>query len=131
MVRLLSRAHAALSAVICASTALSAAPAAAADVTHGKLVFSQQCSVCHSSNKGGGTLAGPNLYGVVDRRAGAAPGYGYSKALKDSGLTWTKANLSEYLQAPAKMLPGVRMPFAGIKNPAQLDDLVAYLNTLR
>jgi cytochrome c len=131
MVRLLNCVRAALTALICGSAALSALPASAADAAHGKLVFTQQCSVCHSSNKGGATLVGPNLYGVVDRRAGAVQGFSYSPALKAAGLTWTSANLSEYLAAPTKMLPGVRMPFAGIKNPAQLDDLVAYLKSLR
>jgi cytochrome c len=131
MVRLLNCVRPALSALICGSAALLAAPASAADVAHGKLVFTQQCAACHSSNKGGATLVGPNLYGVVDRRAGAVQGYAYSPALKGAGLIWTSANLNGYLEAPARMLPGVRMPFGGIKNPAQRDDLVAYLQSLR
>jgi cytochrome c len=131
MVRLLNCVRPALSALICGSAALLAAPASAGDVGHGKLVFTQQCAVCHSSSRGGAPLVGPNLYGVVDRRAGAVQGFNYSPALKGSGLTWTSANLNTYLEAPAQMLPGVRMPFAGIKNVAQRDDLVAYLQTLR
>jgi cytochrome c len=131
MVRLLNCVRPALSALICGSAVLAAAPAWAGDVAHGKQVFTQQCAVCHSSNKGGAPLVGPNLYGVVDRRAGAVQGFNYSPALKGAGLTWTSANLNTYLEAPARMLPGVRMPFAGIKNIAQRDDLVAYLQTLR
>jgi cytochrome c len=130
MVRLLNGLRLAPPALVCASAMLAASAASAGDAAHGKQVFAQQCAACHSS-KDGTTLVGPSLYGVVDRRAGAAPGYRYSPALKSAGLTWTSANLSAYLAAPAKVLPGVRMPFAGIKNPVQLEDLVAYLKTLR
>ena len=76
-------------------------------------------------------MIGPPLFGVVGRKAGAVGGYAYSPALKASGVTWAEPQLRTYLQGPAKMIPGVRMPFAGVKNPTQLDDLVAYLNTLK
>ena len=119
------------SAAVAAAAALAATPAAAADPGHGRVVFSQMCSVCHSNTRGGPVMIGPPLFGIVGRKAGAVGGYSYSPALKGSGVTWTEAQLSTYLQGPAKMIPGVRMPFGGVKNPTQLDDLVAYLNTLK
>jgi cytochrome c len=130
MVRVLKRLGTALPGLICGSILLAASSASATEAA-GKQVFAQQCAMCHSSNKGGPTLVGPNLFGVVGRHAGAVAGFTYSPAMKSSGLTWTDAALSAYLEAPAKMLPGMRMPFAGLKNPTQLNDVVAYLNTLR
>lgn len=131
MARLLIRAVPALAAALAAGAALAATPAAAADPVHGRVVFSQMCSVCHSNTRGGPAMIGPPLFGVVGRKAGGVGGYAYSPALKGSGITWTGPELHTYLQGPAKMIPGVRMPFAGVKNPTQLDDLVAYLNTLK
>lgn len=131
MVRVLNAFHAGVAALACGGALLVASSATAADVAQGKQVFAQQCAMCHTSARGGATLVGPSLFGVVGRHAGAVAGFAYSSAIKGSGLTWTDANLSTYLQAPGKMLPGVRMPFAGLRNPAQLNDLIAYLNTLR
>lgn len=131
MARFLNPAPLALAAVLAVGAGLAATPAAAGDPAHGRAAFNQMCSVCHSSTRNGPTLIGPPLFGVVARPAGAVPGYAYSPALKGSGITWTPTQLHTYLQGPAKMVPGVRMPFAGVKNPTQLDDLIAYLETLK
>jgi cytochrome c len=108
-----------------------AAPARAGDPVKGKQVFSQMCAVCHSAAKGGGAMIGPPLYGVVDRPAASIKGFSYSTAMKTSGLTWSDAELHTYLPAPAKTVPGTKMTFAGLKNPVQVDDVVAYLDTLK
>ena len=131
MVRVLNALRMALPALACGGLLAAASAASAADVAAGRQVFAQQCAMCHTATKGGPALVGPSLFGVVGRHAGAVAGFAYSSAIRGSGLTWTDANLRTYLQGPAKMLPGVRMPFAGIKNPAQLNAVVAYLNTLR
>jgi cytochrome c len=131
MVRVLNGLRTVLPGLICGSILISASAASAADAAQGKQVFAQQCAMCHTTTKGGSTLVGPNLFGVVGRHAGIVAGFAYSSAIKGSGFTWTDATLSTFLQAPGKTLPGVRMPFAGLKNPTQLDNVVAYLNTLR
>jgi cytochrome c len=131
MVRVLNALRSVLPGLICGGLLLAASSASAADAAQGRQTFAQQCAICHTASKGGSTLVGPNLFGVVGRHAGAMAGFAYSPAIKGSGLTWTDATLSAFLQGPAKMLPGVRMPFAGLKNPTQLNDVVAYLNTLR
>lgn len=77
------------------------------------------------------TRIGPNLWGVVGRKAGTYKGYAYSYAMRSSGITWTDAQLRRYIAAPQETLPNVRMVFAGLKNPKDLDDVIAYLNTLR
>lgn len=131
MARVLNPAPLALAAALAAGAGLAAAPAWAADAAHGRVVFSQMCSVCHSNTRNGPVLIGPPLFGVVGRPAGSVKGYAYSPAMKGSHITWTPSELHTYLEGPAKMIPGVRMPFAGVKNPTQLDDLIAYLNTLK
>ena len=131
MDRLLTRARlpaAVLAAVVGLALAV---PANAGDPAKGKGVFAAQCSMCHSDNKGGMTILGPNLYGVVGRKAGTLPGYPYSAGMKAAGFIWTTDQLKVYLPAPRNTVPGTKMSFAGLKNPTQLDDLVAFLDTLK
>lgn len=110
---------------------LTALPAAAADPAHGKSVFAAQCSMCHSSAHGGPTILGPTLFGVVGRQAASVAGYNYSPAMKAAGFAWSDDKLHTYLAAPVKMVPGIKMTYGGVRNPAQLDDLVAYLDSLK
>jgi cytochrome c2 len=69
---------------------------------------------------------GPILGGVVGRRAGSAPGYHYSPALKSAGLTWSTDNLDQWLTDPQKFVPGARMPVRVLDAPSRRD-IVAYL----
>ena len=108
---------------------LSAAQAAG-DPAKGKVVF-QRCAVCHRAEKDGGNGLGPNLFGVVGRRAGTVADFAYSPAMKNSGITWTADKLTAYITRPAKVVPGNRMAFAGINDQGQVGDVVAYLATLK
>jgi cytochrome c len=117
--------------VALAAGAVFAGPAWAADPGHGKTVFNQQCGICHTATKGGPAVLGPNLYGVVGRRAGSVPGYSYSSAMKAAGFSWTDDKLTAYLPAPRALVPGTKMSYGGLHNPAQLADLVAFLDTLK
>lgn len=117
--------------VFCAvSFALLVTSAAAGDAASGKTVFSR-CAICHSVQKGGANGLGPNLFGVVGRKAASLSNFAYSPALKKSGLTWTPDKLKIWVTSPAKMVPGTKMAFAGITNSKQADDVVAYLATLK
>jgi cytochrome c len=95
----------------------------------GAKVFAQ-CKACHVTDKGVNRV-GPSLFGVVGRKAGTVPGYTYSAANKNSGVTWTPDKLYTYLENPRKFMPGTKMAFAGIKNPQQRADLIAYLATFK
>jgi cytochrome c len=106
------------------------ASAWAADAKNGATVFNR-CIICHSNSKGAPAKIGPNLFGVVGRKAGTAPGFNYSAAMKGSGIVWTDDKLKAYLAHPAQVVPGTRMTFAGISNPHDIDDVVAYLDTLK
>jgi len=99
---------------------------AAGDVAAGEKVFGK-CKVCHTVDAGGKNFVGPNLHGVVGRKAAAAPGFNYSSSLAALGVTWDEANLAAYLADPRKFNPGTKMVFAGLKKQQELDDVIAYL----
>jgi cytochrome c len=103
---------------------------AAGDPVKGKDVF-KRCAVCHTDTKGGGNGLGPNLFGVVGRKAASRPGYMYSGPLKNSHIVWTEANLTRWVAGPGRMVPGTKMAFPGITSKAQQADVVAYLKTLK
>jgi cytochrome c len=101
------------------------------DIEHGKETFTIMCSVCHSVQKTGGPVEGPNLIGVVGRPAGSQPEFGkYSEALKASGLTWSTDLLNTFLINPMAMVPGTLMPML-IPDDKTRADVVAYLASLK
>ncbi|MBI3678179.1 MAG: cytochrome c family protein [Proteobacteria bacterium] len=109
---------------------LSGAAQAAGDPTAGKSVFAR-CAICHTVVKGGPNGIGPNIFGVVGRKAGSAPNFNYSAAMKSSGITWMADKLDAYITHPGQTVPGNRMAFAGISNAQQRADVIAYLQTLK
>ncbi len=101
------------------------------DATAGKIVAISQCKVCHSFDKGGKIIFGPNLFGVYGKPAGAVAGYNYSKAMLESGITWTDATLIEFLASPEQFVKGTKARFPGVKSAKKRADLIAYLKTLK
>jgi cytochrome c len=97
------------------------------DAGRGQRVFNQQCRACHTLEKDGASVAGPNLHGVFGRKAGTAKGYAFSEAMTKSGIVWDDAAMAEYNRDPKGKVPGTKMVFNGIKQAGQLDDLVVYL----
>jgi len=97
--------------------------AVAADANHGKAVF-QNCLACHSDKPG---AIGPSLRGVVGRKSGSVDDFHYSNAMAHANLIWDEANLRDYIANPQAKVRGNRMPYAGLANPGDLDDLIAYL----
>jgi cytochrome c len=115
---------------VVAMAGLLASQAQAADAKKGAAVF-QRCAICHSNTKGAGAKIGPNLFGVVGRKAGTMPDFPYSAAMKGAGFVWTPEKLQAYIQHPQQVVPGNRMAFAGVSSKADDADLVAYLSTLK
>lgn len=110
---------------------LTSIPTQAADLGAGGTYFHAHCSVCHGNTANAPQSVGPRLFGVVGRHAGTLPGYAYSKSMKQSGLTWTADQLKRYLAKPQAAIPGNKMPFPGITKATDLDNVAAYLETLR
>jgi len=102
-------------------------PAYAADASHGETVF-KACAACHNDKPG---ALGPSLKGVYGRKAGALEDFRYSAAMKRTDLVWDEPNLKEYITDPQAKVKGNRMPFSGLQNPSDIDDVVAYLGTLK
>lgn len=89
-----------------------------------------QCRTCHAVEKGK-HMIGPSLHGVMGTRAASVAGYTFSAPLKASGLTWDEATMDKWLEAPMQLVPGTKMTYAGLKDPAQRQGVIAYLKTLK
>ncbi|GAA4034110.1 hypothetical protein GCM10022281_12750 [Sphingomonas rosea] len=100
---------------------------ASADPAKGAEVF-KKCQACHNADQGGANGLGPNLYHVLGEPVGQGRGFAWSDALSGKGGTWNFANLSEWLANPKKFAPGTKMTFAGLSNPEDRANVIAYLN---
>jgi cytochrome c len=105
---------------------LGIAPGYAQDVAAGEKIF-VQCKACHQIGENAKNAVGPVLDGLFGRKAGTIEGYSYSSANKNSGITWDEATFREYIANPQAKIPGTKMTFPGLKDPKQVDDIVAYL----
>ncbi|MGK6322657.1 c-type cytochrome [Sphingomonas sp. DT-51] len=102
---------------------------AAADAGRGRRLFGT-CAACHTIGAGAGDRDGPNLHGVTGAPiAGVSPRFGYTAALRARGGTWDDAALDAWLADPAAVAPGTAMRFAGVRDPLDRADLIAYLHT--
>ncbi|KAL3696595.1 hypothetical protein R1sor_010671 [Riccia sorocarpa] len=101
--------------------------APAGDAQSGEKLFKSKCSFCHTLEKGGAHKMGPNLAGLLGKKAGQAAGYDYSVANKNSEVVWSEDTLYEYLLNPKEYMPGTKKPFHGVKKEQDRADLIAYL----
>ena len=103
---------------------------AAGDAGKGEHAFARQCAICHTVDRGGPNRFGPNLFGILHRKAGTVAGFDYSRAFKTTATwDWNEDLVAGWIAAPGQMVPGTAMGiFQGV---AQIDrdDIVAYLAT--
>lgn len=113
--------------VLLAAGCVAVSPAwAAGDVQRGQQAYEARCGGCHSVDT---DRIGPRHAGVVGRRAGSVPGFAYSDALRNSGLTWDAGLLERWLANPEALVPGQRMGYQLTDAQARAE-IVAYLSTL-
>ena len=96
------------------------------DPALGKKVF-MRCIACHAVTPSAGPKMGPNLAGVVGRKAGAAPAFKYSAAMKKANLKWDDATLDKWLAKPSAVVPGTSMAFAGVPSADDRAAVIAYM----
>ena len=102
-------------------------PAGAADLEHGKQLY-VACAGCHTEKP---DALGPSLKGVVGRKSGALEDFRYSNPMKRANLVWDEVNLRDYIANPQGKVKGNRMPFGGVANAQDIEDVIAYLKTLQ
>jgi len=105
---------------------LAGAARADGDAARGEARF-QDCAACHKLEAGANNV-GPSLHGIFSRKAGELPDFRYSPALKRSGIVWTPQTLDAFLTNPQALVPGNRMPYAGMADAGNRADLIAYLS---
>ena len=113
---------------VVALSALALAAAARADdgaVVRGEARFAD-CAACHRLEPGVNNV-GPSLHGIFSRKAGEIADFRYSPAMKRSGIVWTPETLEKFIGDPQAMVPGNRMPYAGMSIPGDRADLIAFL----
>jgi cytochrome c len=104
------------------------APFNTGDPVNGKAVFAR-CRACHTTEKGGPNMTGPNLWGVFGRKAASKSDYGYSDALKTQTYAWDAQHLDAWITSPRTVAPGTKMTFIGLDDPKDRRDVIAYLKT--
>ena len=109
--------------------ALVAPSARAQDVSAGERLFKRHCGICHVAEKDSARrLQGPNLWGLIGRKAGTVEGFRYSDANKKSGIVWTAETLDPYLTDPREVIKGTTMAFVGVKKPDERKAIIEYLS---
>ncbi len=108
-----------------------AAPVFGADANAGKALFRAQCALCHSAEPGdNGGAQGPNLNGVFGRHSASNADFGYTAAMKASGLTWDHATLDRFLTAPTTVVPGSAMVIP-VPDTTERTNLIAYFQAVK
>jgi cytochrome c len=117
-------------AALLALALLGAGPGRAADAAQGRAAFVRPCAICHTIEDGGPNRFGPNLFGILHRKAATVAGFSYSRAFKAAATwDWNEDLVAGWIAAPGQMVPGTAMGvFQGVAQ-SDRDDIVAYLAT--
>lgn len=95
----------------------------------GRRVFERHCQTCHGGTGAADSQLGPNLAGILGRRAGAGDSGVHSRAVLDSDTVWTRESLRRFLSEPGREMPGTLMP-TQVRDPKDLENVLDFLQTL-
>jgi len=119
---------AAAAVIVPALSVLPTVAQAAGDPAEGEKVF-RTCMTCHKVGEGAKNAVGPQLNGLFGRKAGTAPDYKYSAAYQALDKVWSEDNFRVYIRNPMQVTPGTRMAFGGVRDEAQINELIAFLRS--
>lgn len=108
--------------VLCAGSAH-----AAGDAEAGKAVFTKLCAGCHKIGPYARAAFGPQLNGVIGRRAAQTEDYKYTEAMQKSGIVWSRENIAAFVKDPGEVVPDTRMKLWWMGNDQRMEDLLEYL----
>ena len=112
-----------------AATESLAALLASANIAKGKKLF-KKCAVCHTTDRGGKNMIGPNLWNIVNAERGKKAGFRYSKPLSAMAGNWSYGSLDAFLTKPRSFIRGTKMQFSGIKKATDRAAVIGFLRGL-
>lgn len=125
---ILAMALSAMTCLLLSSSASSQTPTQGADTAAGQQLFNNACRTCHTM-KEGDNRQGPNLHGIIGRKAGSLSGYGYSSAMKEAGFVWDADKLDRFMATPDAVVSGNSMkPFGGVASADDRAKIIAFLS---
>lgn len=107
------------------------AAATGGDAESGSKLFRRKCKVCHTAEKDGRNMTGPNLWNIVGRERASIDGFRYSTPMQTLGGTWSEDAIKSFIASPRTFLPDTKMTFAGLKKESEREDVLAFLKTLQ
>lgn len=102
---------------------------AATDLAAAEAQFRKSCGACHTAEANAPARQGPNLRGVIGRKAGTLSGFAYSGALKAAGrngLVWSPDAIDKWISDAGRFIPGVNMMYRQA-DPAKRHLVIEYL----
>lgn len=119
---------------VAAFLAMTAPSFAAGDAEAGKTAFAAKCGICHQVGPNAQSMVGPELNGIVGRKAASVEGFAYSPGMKklgDEGYVWTEAHIDSWIADPKALLPTsvMALAFQGIPDADERANIIAYLKT--
>jgi len=101
------------------------------DVKNGKTIFEQRCGICHAVSNDGGPVMGPNMVGLIGRKAGTQEDFPlYTAAMKAYGVKWSTKTLDQFLADPLSTVPNTTMPMM-LPDDTERADVIAYLSSIK